>query len=356
MIDDKCFAPDWIVQKREELGGCDPTLLEKTIHSFALLDALAARGLKFVFRGGTSLLLRLPHIRRLSIDADILCLESAEKLNGLLTEVSRQKPFTGMEEDERGEHRIPARRHFKFFYTPLDAENVAPWVLLDVVHEENLYPTVESVPLRTTFIEGDGTLLVPTVEGLLGDKLTAFGPNTTGVQLNNRYTMQFMKQVFDIGELFDVAQDTDAVNVAYEKIFAAENGYRGGKFTSEQALQDSFDTAHLIAQVGFTMAPKDGRCELLDAGCKQLRSHLVGVKFRREDMKTAAAKAALLTSALRTDGPPDFAALRYDETKIAKLKEVKFDAAYPALGKLKAVPEAMWLWAEAMRLRSLAAR
>lgn len=61
MIADECFTAKWQGSKREELGGCDPVLLEKTIHAFALLDALAARGLQFVFKGGTSLLLRLPH-------------------------------------------------------------------------------------------------------------------------------------------------------------------------------------------------------------------------------------------------------------------------------------------------------
>lgn len=345
---------EWQARKREALGGCDPVLLEKTIHAFALLDALASRGLDFVFKGGTSLLLRLPRVRRLSIDADIFCREPPEKLDALLAEVSRARPFTGMTEDERGEHRVPSRRHFKFSYTPLDAKNPAPFVLLDVVHERNVYPHVERVPVRTAFVEGDGTLLVPTVEGLLGDKLTAFGPNTTGVPLNERYTMQFMKQVFDVGELFDAAGDVAAVRAAYEQVFAAENGYRGGAFTVEQALQDAFDTAHRIAQVGFPVAPKDGRCELLDAGRKQLDSHLVGVKFRREEMKTAAAKAALLATALRTAALPDFATLRYDDTKLASLKEVKFSADYAALGKLKAVPEAMWYWAEAMRLRAAA--
>jgi hypothetical protein len=70
MIDPQCFTQDWQARKRAELGGCDPVLLEKTIHAFALLDAMAARGVEFVFKGGTSLLLRLPAIRRLSIDAD----------------------------------------------------------------------------------------------------------------------------------------------------------------------------------------------------------------------------------------------------------------------------------------------
>ena len=351
MIAEQCFTSEWQARKREELGGCDPVLLEKTIHAFALLDALTARGLEFVFKGGTSLLLRLPRIRRLSIDADIFCHEPAEKLDRLLAEISRARPFTGMTEDDRGEHRIPARRHFKFSYTPLNPKNPAPFVLLDVVHERNVYPRVERVPLRTAFVEGDGALFVPTVEGLLGDKLTAFGPNTTGVALNEQYTMQFTKQVFDIGELFNVATDIAAVRAAYDQVFAAENGYRGGRFTPELALQDALDTAYRIAQVGFASAPKDGRDELLDAGRKQIESHLVGVKFRREEMKIAAAKAALIASALRPGPPPDFSALRYDETKLASLKNLKFDAAYSAVGKLKAIPEAMWLWSEALRLR-----
>lgn len=75
MIAGECFTGDWQARKRAELGGCDPMLLEKTIHAFALLDAVATRGLEFVFKGGTSLLLRLPRIRRLSFDADILCQE-----------------------------------------------------------------------------------------------------------------------------------------------------------------------------------------------------------------------------------------------------------------------------------------
>ena len=353
MISGECFTKEWQTRKREELGGCDPVLLEKTIHAFALLDALATRGLEFVFKGGTSLLLRLPRIRRLSIDVDIFCHESPEKLDRLLAEVSRTPPFTGMTEDDRGEHRIPARRHFKFSYTPLDVKNPAPFVLLDVVHERNVYPQMERVPLRTLFVEGDCALFVPTIEGLLGDKLTAFGPNTTGVALNEKYTMQFMKQVFDIGELFDAASDVGAVRAAYNQVFAAENGYRGGRFTTEMALEDAFNTAYRIAQVGFAAAPKDGRDALLDAGRKQIESHLVGVKFRREEMKTAAAKAALLTSVLRAGTSPAFAVLRYDDTKLAGLKDAKFDAAYSAVGKLKPIPEAMWFWVEALRLRGV---
>jgi len=70
-------------------------------------------------------------------------------------------------------------------------------------------------------------------------------------------------------------------------------------------------------------------------------------------MKVAAAKAALLTSALRASAPPAFAALRYDDTRLTSLKDAKFDAAYSAAGKLRAIPEAMWLWVDALRLRAV---
>ena len=282
MIDPKCFSIEWQTQKRAELGGCDPVLLEKTLHAFALLDALAGKGLEFIFKGGTSLLLRLPRIRRLSIDADIICDEPDSELDRLFAEIGQSHPFIRMAEDERGSDRLPSRRHFRFFYVPLDSRNPAPFVLLDVVKEANLYPKVEALPLRTAFVEGDGSLLVPTLEGLLGDKLTAFGPNTTGIPLDDRYSMQFMKQVFDIGELFDAASDLAEVRTAYESIFVAENRYRGGRFSSEQALEDAVSTAYCMAQVGLSGAPTDGRCDLIELGRRQLESHLVGARFRRE--------------------------------------------------------------------------
>jgi len=347
MINPECFTYSWQTQKRSELGGCDPVLLEKTIHAFALLDALAHAGLDFVFKGGTSILLRLPKIRRLSIDADIVCELPAADLDALLAEIGRVAPFTRMSEDFRGADRLPERRHFKFFYTPLDANNPGPFVLLDVVREADLYPKVEHVPLKTAFIEGDGKLKVPTIEGLLGDKLTAFGPSTTGILLSERYAMQFMKQVFDIGVLFDAATDLTEVRAAYEAIFSAENGYRGGRFEIDEALRDAFDTAYCMAQVGLSNAPIDGRCELIELGRRQLESHLVGTRFRREDMKVAAAKAALLTRAIRSD--MNLADARYDESRRDFLKAFTFPADLSAIRRLKAIPEAMWYWSLATR-------
>ena len=50
----------------------DPGLIERTLYAFGLLEALRKVGMDFIFKGGTSLLLLLPHLRRLSTDIDIV--------------------------------------------------------------------------------------------------------------------------------------------------------------------------------------------------------------------------------------------------------------------------------------------
>ena len=66
MIRNECFRRDWIEAKRNELGVVDAVLLEKCIHALQLLGMLATTGLDFVFKGGTSMILLLKRIRRLS--------------------------------------------------------------------------------------------------------------------------------------------------------------------------------------------------------------------------------------------------------------------------------------------------
>ena len=50
----------------------DPSLIERTLYAFGLLEALVRVGLDFTFKGGTSLLLLLPKPKRLSTDIDIV--------------------------------------------------------------------------------------------------------------------------------------------------------------------------------------------------------------------------------------------------------------------------------------------
>jgi len=245
MIEQHCFQKEWVDAKRAELGGGDPVLIEKTIHAFALLAHLAHRNVPMVFKGGTSLLLRLPQIRRLSIDVDILCELPNAKLNSVLAEVATMLPFLRYEEDLRGDNRLPKRQHFKFFYNPFDQKNPGAYVLLDVVEEKRLHPHIEPVVIQSPLfsMQEEVRVDVPTIEGLLGDKLTAFAPNTVGIPCREDSAMQVMKQLFDVADLFDAAQDFAAVAQVYHAIFDAENSYRGNPFTDHDALADTVETA-----------------------------------------------------------------------------------------------------------------
>lgn len=81
------FKPEWINTQRRQLGNCDPGILEKCIHALTLLGYLVQSGLPFIFKGGTSLLLHMPQVRRLSRDIDIVCGRPAAEVDAV--EVAR---------------------------------------------------------------------------------------------------------------------------------------------------------------------------------------------------------------------------------------------------------------------------
>ena len=94
-----CLNADWVLAKARELRPMDPLLLGKCIHALALLGHLSESGLEFLFKGGTSMLLHLSPIRRLSIDIDIVCGASQRELDAILTQISTRSPFLRYEED-----------------------------------------------------------------------------------------------------------------------------------------------------------------------------------------------------------------------------------------------------------------
>lgn len=71
MISDSCLTREYLEAKRVKLG-CDQILLEKTIKGLQLLELLIINGVDLTFKGGTSLILLLDRIQRLSIDIDII--------------------------------------------------------------------------------------------------------------------------------------------------------------------------------------------------------------------------------------------------------------------------------------------
>lgn len=358
MIAEICFTADWLDKKRKELKGVDPSLLERALHAFALLGHLAESDLKFVFKGGTSLLLHVPVIRRLSIDIDILCSAPTAELDRVLAEVAKVPPFIRYEEDERGSRGLPERRHFKFFYTPLVVGNPAPYVFLDVVEEPHVPHEVTVKPIMPDILEIRREILVtvPTVESLLADKLTAFAPRTTGVPFapNNGKpadTMQIVKQLFDVGELFSLAEDLAAVRRVYQKVYAQENVYRGGGFAPADALEDTLQASLSLSMHRLKGVKDSTEALMLEDGARKLTSHLVDHRFNLDMAKLAAAKAALTAKLVKSeDAGASLGAFRTVPPP-EELRQLKIEDEWERLNRLMSVnPEAFWYWYQASKL------
>lgn len=353
------FSNQWLTRQAREIGGCNTDLLERCVHALTLLSHLAGTELPFVFKGGTSLLLHLNPVRRLSIDIDIVCGAPAEHVTRFVAEIGQRAPFLRVEEDGRGERGLPRRRHFKFYFRSALGTRAELPVLLDVVEESKQVHTVVRRPIRAHFLEPEREVLVtvPTVESLLGDKLSAFAPATTGVPFYNAkgddQRLQVAKQLFDVGVLFDAAGDFAPMAKTYDAVCALEGGYRPARPSRAAALDDTLKACFALTatkQRDLAMYPD---APLLHNGFDRLAGHLTWPEFGREHRRTLAARAAVLAAHLRAGKNFDFAAARYagSAEQIAGLRGATFNGTPHAwLDGLKQVnPEAYHYWLLSLR-------
>jgi hypothetical protein len=353
MIVEKCFTSDWITEQRSKGLSANRPIIEKSIRALALLSHLAEAGLDFVFKGGTSLLLHLNPIRRLSIDVDILCGITGETLENQLKRIATLPPFIGFSEDDRGARGLPRRRHFRFNYPPIEKGDPQPYILLDIVEENECHLPLTTLPIKTDFIETDRNIQVkiPTIEGLLGDKLTAFAPNTIGVPYESTggvsQALQVAKQMFDVGGLFSAAQNMGEIIRAYKESCRKEAGYRNIKYSEEESLRDTIQTSLTFCGQGLKKFPPDGNASKLILGCKSLQNHLVNCRFNPVmEAKAAAAKSACIAAIiLAGKAGLNIQQVRFDSSKTGELARKNLEGQFSPLVKLRSAnPESFHYW------------
>jgi hypothetical protein len=315
MIHPDCFQKPWIDEQAAALkvhrNGLE--LLERCMVALELVGRLSDGGLDFVFKGGTSLVLLLQPLRRLSIDVDIVTPESLERLQAVLATVTRAAPFLGIAEHQIGRDRdAPPTRHFKIPFRSATNLQGQSHVQLDVISSAHIYPATARRRVEAPFIrlETEAHVQMPTIECLLGDKLAAFAPTTIGVLYDpiNRHgepaepqPQRILKQLFDVHHLFAEAVNFAEVEASYRATFAVQNIYRGGRHTLDGCLDDTIAAAREISLLPEAAgATHTDRQTLLRRGHVGLTTHVVGEPFALErHTKVAAARAALLATALR---------------------------------------------------------
>lgn len=357
MIKAACFEKKWIggFKKQNAYRKINPPLLEKMIQALSLVQHLKVLGLDFIFKGGTSLILLLFRANRFSIDVDIITRASREEIEALLDRVVAQSQFTGWHLDAARSYQtgVP-KAHYKIEY-PSHYSQAGNHILLDILFEDNYYPEVRELPIKSDWIETETAILVklPTIDGITGDKLTAFAPTTTGIRYGGGKALEIIKQLFDLGALFDNIEDLTVVAASYTNFIEREIAYRGLSISKEDALWDTIEVCRTIA---FRDANKteeaSSRYSELKSGISSLSSHLIGNSFTLDHAITAAAKIAYLAARLlKVDHSP---LLRYTEGSDIQQLNIG-NPQWNILNKLKKLPDqsAFYYWYQCLDLLDL---
>ncbi len=304
MITEKNFSKDWIYNicnllKRGKKKA-DPELTEKVVYALYLLESIKKAGLKFIFKGGTALLLLFNEIHRFSIDIDILVEKDINNrfLNKIFRSlINSNKVFYEFEESERINTKKIKKTHFKFFYkSALDSRN--KYILLDIVFNANPFPEVIEKEISCDLLDTEGETInvsMPSIECILADKLTAFAPNTTGIPYGVNKELEIIKQ-FDISILFNGVKNLDKVNKTFKNVAEIELDYRELLIDLSKVYDDIIDTSLIIAFRG--KIKKEEFTNLLE-GIKRIRGFIISKNFILEEAILSASKAAYLTVLLK---------------------------------------------------------
>jgi len=307
MIYKQNISREWIENVSKTNRNADKMLVEKTIRAFLLLEGLVKQNIDFVFKGGTALMLHLNSTKRLSIDIDIILPQMSNDFDTMLDALAIEQGFLRKEIQHRTSQTAISKVHYKFFYKPLhNLKQEEDFVLLDILLEEVHYEELIQLPIQSAFIPSiDEPLFVtvPSLADLLGDKLTAFAPYTTGIPYfknEDSKSMEIIKQLYDIGNLFDKVTNLDTFKSTFYRFAETELTYRPDVGLNVQdVLEDIFQTSLCIVLRG-----TDGKGDFkeLQLGIQSVSSFIFSETYHLEKAITHASKAAYLSAIIKYDG------------------------------------------------------
>lgn len=359
MILPASYSTDWIKEKRKVYPKSDPTIMEKVIYALSLVEQLVQTGLSFTFKGGTSLLLILPEPKRFSIDVDIVTKESREKIESAITDICKKGLFTKWELDAFRSYKpgVPKAHYLLTFFSQWDQKERV--ILLDVLYEDHGYPALVQAPILNEWIQTDGEVVavsIPSVDSITGDKLTAYAPNTIGIRFRVEHLdggitekqMEVMKQLFDLGILFDRLTNLQHFKQSFEQTSKKEIAYRGiPEITSETVLTDIINTSLMIASQG-KFFDEAKLYPNISTGLTQLKSYIYTGAFRSDEAVLASSKAAYMAAMILSSYNDEIARWQQgDEIKKYFIEPIE----YQFLNKRRNIPGSpLFYWHQALTL------
>jgi hypothetical protein len=351
MISKDTINIDWIKKVSAENRKADKILVEKVIRALLLLEGLAVSGFPFIFKGGTAVMLLQGSPKRFSIDIDIIT-PSVVNFEDYFNKFIEDKNFTGFELQNRKTHSDIEKVHYKFFYKPVHQSNLPEdSILLDILIESNKYDSLLPVEIKSPFVKQEGEALkvnIPSVNDIIGDKLTAFAPNTTGIPYEKNSEsmgMEIIKQLYDIGNLFEVSNDIANVSRTFKKIAETELKYRNISNGIYVVINDIIQTSLCISTNGKLGS---GRYDLLLKGISQMKAYIFSEPYHIDKAITHASRAAYLATLIEYDKSE---IIRFIDASQVREPTIE-NQAINKLNKLKKTnPEAFFYWYQVFLLK-----
>jgi hypothetical protein len=353
MISPDVLHIDWIKEVSAKNNKADKILVEKVIRALLLLEGLSESRTDFVFKGGTALMLLQGSTKRLSIDIDII-MPRHIPLDAVFDKIVQDRGFTRFELQERNTTSNIHKEHYKFHYQPAYKKDESEeYVLLDILYEEPQYQQTILQQVDSPFVLQIGppiTVRVPCFDDILGDKLTAFAPNTTGIPYEKNgfsRAMEIIKQLYDIGNIFEHAKDPLVFSKTFSLFAKTEMAYRSLAGVEDQVLDDIIDTALTITSRGQL---GNGKIKDLMRGIAQLKNYIFSESYHIEKAITHASRAAYTAAIIKAK---ENNILRFTNPGEVKDWNIQ-NQAFNKLNKLKkSNPEAFFYWFNALTLLNL---
>lgn len=328
MLTNDNYTKEHIIRLWEQTGA-DPSILERTVFAFGLLEAIRKVGMPFIFKGRTSLLILLDNPRRLSTDIDII-VDKHTNIDYYIHQAAKIFPFLSVEEHKRKGINNIEKRHFRFYFLSVMTSKEIN-ILLDVVFEENPYLHIVEYPIANSLMisKGDDFLVqLPDKNGILADKLTAFAPHTTGIPFGIQKELEIIKQMFDCWMLIQEMDNYQTVNHVYHKVSQIELEYRGLDIKPSDCLKDTIDSCICIIGRG---SIRQNDYTYFKAGINSIQGHIfVGringenaVTYASEIMYLAANLLAKKTKYERIDNPDEYRNIQLKMRGSKKISGIK---------------------------------
>jgi hypothetical protein len=213
---------------------------EQALHCLECVAELSETGLRFIFKGGNSLLLMLQKPERFSTDVDISTDESLETIEQHLNKITGlNKIFTKWEKQHRKIKTARYTASYRLYYTSLFISSQINTITIDIQLKKNCYKTeIRQINCGRLFISSVNTV-VPLPSSIISEKLLALGPFTLGIPLNKKNDNLRLKHIFDISRLLQMKPSLSLIRESLQCCIKFENQMQKKNVTLNTIIVDT---------------------------------------------------------------------------------------------------------------------